>query len=154
MKNITEEKMLSKLMALCAKAEHSTEDIKKRMAKENIDLPAQQKIIDYLVEHNFIDDNRYAKLFIEDKIAFNNWGRKKIEQALWTKHIDKNIYIPILNSVDDDVFIEKLKPLLEKKQKQINSGTEYEKRAKLIKYALSKGFEMDIILKSINGEDE
>ena len=61
--------------------------------------------------------------------------------------IPSSIYDPILDEVDEENYVEKLRPLLEAKRKTVTGKSEYEIRGKLIRFALSRGFEMDTILK-------
>jgi regulatory protein len=101
-----------------------------------------------------VDDERFARAFIYDKIRYSKWGRRKVEQALWLKHIDDSISKPILDEVDDDEYLRVLRPMLKQKRKGIKANSEYEATMKLIRYALSRGFTMDIIKQCIEVEDE
>lgn len=149
-KLITEEVALRKLTMLCARSEHSTGEMIEKMRKWGIAKDAQDRILDYLITHQYVDDERYTNFFIDDKITFNQWGRRKIEQALWNKGISKNIYQPLLDEVDDERYLQVLRPLLSDKYPTINAKTEYERSMKLIKFALSRGFSYDQIKKCIN----
>ena len=86
-----EEQILRKLAADCARSEHCTGEMADKMRRWGIDEEVQVRIIAYLVEHHYIDDQRYAKLFVREKMKFNQWGPRKIEQALWAKHVDETI---------------------------------------------------------------
>jgi regulatory protein len=118
-----------------------------KMRRWEIDESVQARIMEYLLKEKFIDEERYTRCFVEEKIKFNGWGRKKVEQALYMKRIPSSIYDPILDEVDEENYVEKLRPLLEAKRKTVTGKSEYEIRGKLIRFALSRGFEMDTILK-------
>ena len=77
-----------------------------------------------------------------------------MEQALWLKRIDKDIAARVLDETDDSEYISVLKPLLKQKRRSTKADSEYELNTKLIKFALSRGFTMDIIRQCINVEDE
>ena len=147
-----EEQILRKLAADCARSEHCTGEMAEKMSRWGIDEEVQARIIAYLVEHHYIDDQRYAKLFVREKMKFNQWGPRKIEQALWAKHVDETIYRPVLNEVTAEEWLEILRPLLAAKKKSIKAQTPYEEKMKLMKYAVSRGFTMDIIEKIKNEE--
>ena len=151
-KPITEEKALSKLAALCAKAEYCTGDMDDKMRRWGLSEEARKRNIDYLVSHKYIDNSRYCKAFINDKITYNHWGRRKIEQALWMKHIPESISTPLLDNIPEERYIEVLKPLLKAKWPTIKAASDYERSMKLIKFAMGRGFEMDIIKKCIADE--
>ncbi|MDO4957931.1 MAG: regulatory protein RecX [Prevotellaceae bacterium] len=143
---MTEEQVLNKLTTLCAKGEHCQQEMLDKMRKWEIEEDVQARVMEYLLKEKFIDEERYTRLFVEEKIKFNKWGRKKLEQALYMKRIPRSIYAPILDEVDDDNYEEILRPLLEAKRKSVTGKSEYEIRGKLIRFALSRGFDMDTIL--------
>ena len=138
--NITEEYALLKLTSLCAKSEYCIEDMRKKMKRWNLDVDVQERIIKYLIAERYIDERRYAKLFIESKIKYNKWGKRKVEQALYAKRIPEQIYSTILNDVSNEDYKDILLPLLEKKVKTIKADSDYEKNGKLIRFAMQRGF--------------
>lgn len=138
---------MSRLAALCAKAEYCKGDINDKMKRWGLDDAARKKIIDYLEEHQYIDEARYCRAFVDDKITYNRWGRRKIEQALWMKHISESISAPILDDIPEERYLEILRPLLKAKLPTIKAETDYERSMKLMKFALGRGFSIDEIKK-------
>ena len=65
-----------------------------KLRKWGIATDAQERIIDKLIDYKYIDDERFTRSFVRDKIVFNKWGRRKIEQALWQKRIPQYISQP------------------------------------------------------------
>lgn len=147
---MTEEQVLNKLTTLCARGEHCQQEMLDKMRRWEIDKSTQARVMEYLLKEKFIDEERYTRSFVEEKIKFNGWGRKKVEQALYMKRIPSSIYTPILDEVDEKNYEEILRPLLEAKRKTVTGKSEYEIRGKLIRFALSRGFEMDEILKILD----
>lgn len=84
---MTYEMALQRLTALCASAEHCEYEMTEKMRKWEVDESDRQRIVEYLRDAKFVDDERYARAFVKDKIKYNKWGRRKVEQALWAKHI-------------------------------------------------------------------
>ena len=113
-----------------------------KMRQWGIDETAQGRIMQNLTENGFVDDERYCRLYIDDKLKYNQWGRKKIEQGLIMKGVDRKIYQPMLSAVDSDVFADILRPLLDSKRRTTKAASPYEMKMKLIRFALSRGFEM------------
>ena len=151
MKEITEQEALQKLSALCAQSEHSSGEMTEKMRKWGIAEDVQARIMARLTVEKYVDDTRFSQFFINDKIKYNKWGRRKIEQALWQKGIDRSIYEPILDDIPDEEYISVLRPLIKSKWKTIKAITEYERSMKLIKFAMSRGFEYSIIKKCVDG---
>lgn len=147
---MTEEQVLNKLTTLCARGEHCQQEMLDKMRRWEIDKSVQARVMEYLLKEKFIDEERYTRSFVEEKIKFNGWGRKKVEQALYMKRIPSRIYTPILDEVDEKNYEDILRPLLEAKRKTVTGKSEYEIRGKLIRFALSRGFEMDEILKILD----
>lgn len=143
---MTEEQVLNKLTTLCARGEHCQQEMLDKMRKWEIEKDVQARVMEYLLKEKFIDEERYTRLFVEEKIKFNKWGRKKLEQALYMKRIPRSIYAPILDEIDEENYEEILRPLIEAKRKTVTGKSEYEIRGKLIRFALSRGFDMDTIL--------
>lgn len=152
-KEITEQEALSRLSALCARGEHSSGEMLEKMYRWGIDDEAQARIMAYLVEHKYIDDERFTRAFVHDKIAYNQWGRRKIEQALWAKGVDKSVQAKILDEIDDAEYLTVLKPLLQSKRRSVKAASDYELRGKLIRFALQRGFTLDIISQCIDGAE-
>lgn len=81
---------------------------------------------------------------------YNKWGRRKVEQALWMKHIPKDISDPIFEEIEDDLYMETLLPLMKNKYKTIKAKNDYERSMKLIRFALGRGYSMEVIHKCID----
>lgn len=151
---MTGQQAYQKLTDLCARSEHCQQEMKEKMRQWGVSEEEQAKVMDRLIAERYVDDERFAHAFIYDKIRYNKWGRRKVEQALWMKRIDDSISKSILDDVDDNEYIRILRPLLKQKRKSIKADSEYELTMKLIKFAISRGFTMDIIKQCIEVEDE
>ena len=147
---MTKEQILIKLTALCAKSEYCIFDIKSKMNRWEIDDEMQDSIIEYLLKERYIDETRYVKAFIKNKAIYNKWGKYKIEQALHYKHISKELYAPYLDDINIDESNDILVSLLKQKYKTVKGDCEYEKKGKLIRFALQRGFPYDQIQKCID----
>lgn len=155
MKELTEKEVLSRLQTLCARSEHCSYEMREKMMRWGVASDVQDKIVDRLIDDKFIDDERFARVFISDKLRFNHWGRRKIEQALFQKRIPKQISQPILNEITDQEYIEQLLPLIKSKRKSLSSvEDDYELRQRLVRFALQRGFTFDVIRQVIDGADD
>ena len=143
-----------KLAARCAKGEHCAWEMTEKMRAWGLDDDQQQRVLDRLVRGKYVDDERYSRAFIHDKIQFNGWGRYKIAQALRQKHIDQAVYGPLLDAVDDEEYLEMLRPLVQQKWKTITARNDYERSMKLIRYAMSRGFDISLVRKCIDMVEE
>ena len=85
-KPMTEQQALLKLTTLCTQAEHCSQEMLDKMKKWELSEEAIARNMEFLTQKKFVDDERFARFFINDKIKYNKWGRRKVEQALWMKH--------------------------------------------------------------------
>ena len=149
----TEQEAYLTLTALCAQAEHCQWEMTEKMRRWELDDETQARIMQRLVQERYVDDSRYARAFVKDKIRYNKWGRRKVEQALWQKHIDEDIRQQVLDEMDDEEYLDVLRPLLAQKRRATRAANDYELNQKLVRFALGRGFTYDIIRQCLNTED-
>ena len=150
----TEQEAYLTLTALCAQAEHCQWEMLEKMRRWEVPEEAQARVMQRLVKEKYVDDERYAEAFVKDKIRYNKWGRRKVDQGLWQKHIDADIRKRVLDEVDDDEYLSVLRPLLKQKRKTTKADSDYELNQKLVRFALGRGFTFDIIRQCIDVEEE
>ena len=124
-----------------------------KMKRWELDEMVQNRVINRLTEERYIDNERYARAFVKDKIRYNKWGRRKVQQALWMKRIDTDIQQRVLDEIDEKEYLDVLRPLLKQKRKSIKAGNYYELNQKLVRFALSRGFTFDIIRQCLNVDE-
>ena len=144
-KEMTEQEAFLQLAALCAQAEHCEQEMRDKMKRWELDETVQNRIIERLTKERYIDQERFARAFVNDKIRYNKWGRRKVQQALWLKRIDQEVQQRVLDEIDDQEYLSVLRPLLKQKRKSIKAQSDYELNQKLVRFALSRGFTFDII---------
>ena len=154
MKQISEKEAQLKLSSLCAQGEHCTQELIDKLNKWEIPEDAQARIMEYLTKNKFVDDARFCVAFVKDKIKYNGWGRKKVEQALYIKRIPRSMSDPVFEEIPDEMYLEKLRPLIKQKYPSIKARNEYERAMKLIKFAMGRGFDMRIIRMCIDEAEE
>ena len=153
MKQKSEQDAYLTLAALCAQAEHCQYEMLEKMRRWELDDEARARVMQRLVSERYVDDERYARAFVKDKVRYNKWGRRKVEQALWQKHIDEDIRQQVLDEIDDEEYISVLRPLLKQKRRSTKAANDYQLNQKLMRFALGRGFTFDIIRQCINLDD-
>jgi len=152
-KDMTEQEAYLQLTALCAQAEHCQQEMRDKMRRWELDETAQNSIISRLIKERYIDDERYARAFVKDKIRYNKWGRRKVQQGLWQKHIAPEIQELVLDEIDEKEYLDVLRPLLKQKRKSVRAASDYELNRKLARFALSRGFTFDQIRQCLDVDD-
>jgi len=125
-----------------------------KMRRWELPEEEQARVMQRLVSERYVDDERYARAFVKDKVRYNKWGRRKVEQALWQKHIDEDIRQRVLDEVDDSEYLAILKPLLQQKRRSTKAANDYELNQKLVRFAVSRGFTFDIIRQCLDVNEE
>lgn len=144
-RQLTPEQALMRLESLCARAEHCTAELKAKLARWGISATDASAIIDSLQKRRFVDDSRFASAFINDKLQFAKWGRRKIAVALSAKGIPRAIYGPMLEDVDMEAYSATLLSLLRQKASGMEDSDTYEGRTRLFRFAASRGYELSLI---------
>ena len=153
-KEKTEQEAYLQLAAMCAQAEHCEQEMRDKMKRWGVEPDAQDRVVARLVKERYIDNERYARAFVKDKIRYNKWGRRKVMQALWMKRIDDDIQHRVLDEIDDKEYIDVLIPLLKQKRKTIKAKSDYELNQKLARFALGRGFDFGISRQCMDVDDE
>ena len=149
-RNKTADEALTSLMRLCARAERSSGDALRLMQNWGVNKNEQQEVLQRLIKERFIDDRRYAEAFIREKCNLSAWGRYKIQSALKRKGIASDIIAEALAELNPTDNKKRLQDRLQTKIKHIKYDTAYQLKTKLIRYALSLGFEMDEVMDCVN----
>lgn len=153
-KEKTEQEAYLQLAAVCAQAEHCEQEMRDKMKRWGMDVEAQNRVIERLAQERYIDNERYARAFVKDKVRYNKWGRRKVQQALWMKRIDDDIQQRVLDEIDDAKYLKVLMPLLKQKRKSIKAANDYELNQKLVRFALSRGFDYGVIRQCLDVDEE
>ena len=153
MKQKTEQDAFQTLAALCAQAEHCQHEMLEKMRRWELPEDAQARVMERLTKQRYVDDERFARAFVKDKIRYNKWGRRKVQQALWQKHISEDIQQEVLDEIDDNEYLSVLRPLLKQKRKSTKAQSDYELNQKLARFALGRGFTFDIIRQCLDVDD-
>ena len=151
----SKEELIHKAETYCCAAERCISEVEKKINLWGGDA-YKDAIVSKLISDRFIDETRFTKAFVRDKYRFNKWGKNKIVQALKLKRVPQDIIQEALTEIDVDYYDENLVSLIHNKRKSVKGKSEYECNTKIIKYALSKGYDMKSILKYIkcDGIDE
>jgi len=148
--NILFKTVLSKAMAHCSRREYCIDDIRRKMLVWGVSNKDAENIISILVRENFINEVRYANAFVRDKFIYNKWGKIKIEVHLKVKKIPQDIIQQALEVIDNEAYMKLIKVLISEQRKKVKAKNQYDLKAKLLRYGLSKGFESSILYDLLN----
>jgi len=144
---------LKRAMSLCAKREFCRQEIDNRLENMGIDAPSRRKIIEQLISGKFIDEDRYARAFVNDKFRYNKWGKIKIAAMLRAKGLSEEAIQRALDLIDDGQYTEILRKIIANHKKSVKSANPFELKGKLARYAVSKGFESHLVYELLENEE-
>ena len=142
---------LKKMIHYCDYQDRCKKEIFTKLDTFELDDNDRDFIIVFLQDEGFINDERYCRSFVKGKLNLKKWGVNKIKLSLITKGIDGEIIDEVLSEIDQDFYKEELVNLL--KNKKINEDDPYKRKAKLIRYAVGKGYSISEVMEIVNGNE-
>lgn len=135
---------LSRLQKQCSKAEYCASDMYRKALKAlEGDAESASRLVASLVADRYVDDARYATAFAREKASLQGWGPVKIRFQLRAKSIADDAIKAALAQVEPSRAADKLERLLAAKARSLQGDPQ--QRLKLLKYALSRGYEYDAV---------
>ena len=137
-----------KLTSFCAYQERCKADVLEKLYKLKVPKDDFDEYITKLNDQNFLNEERFVKAFISAH-SKKKWGKTKIRSALSGKRIDGGLIKKYLDLIEEGDYDEQIKALIQKKWMSIRTGSPKEKKNKLIRFLLSKGFEMGKVMVAV-----
>ena len=142
------ETALKKMLHYCDYQDRCKKEIFTKLNTFELTDSDRDFIIEFLQDEGFINDERYCRSFVKGKLNLKKWGVNKIKLSLITKGIDREIIDEVLAEIDQDSYKEELVSLL--KNKKINESDPYKRKAKLVRYAVGKGYSLSMVMEVLN----
>lgn len=133
-----------RLASLCARSEQCVYDLRQKCFRAGLSKGQTEEIIQSLKEQRFVDDARFAKAYVGDKVRFAGWGVNKIRLALRQKRIGNTEIEDALSGVSKKDYIDALKRVANQKARTLDMNRQ-EDKAKFYRYMISRGFESKFV---------
>ena len=146
---VTYQEALKKASELCSRSEKCSYEIEQKCHEWQLTAEETTRVTNYLIQEKFIDHQRYASSYVNDKFRFNQWGKIKLAYALRMKHIEEKHVREALSGLSEENYHKVLLGLLTAKARTIKEKDSYTRRGKLLAFAQSRGFESDEAIKII-----
>lgn len=144
---------LNKAMSQCSQRELCSSEIESRLESWGVSKVDSVKIINILIKENFINEERYTRAFVRDKFNYNKWGKIKIAAHLKAKRISHDAIRDGLDAIDNDLYLNTLKALMESHRRSVKAKNQYDLKAKMLRFGLSRGFESNLLYDILNDMD-
>jgi regulatory protein len=140
----TPQQALQSLMRMCARSERSSGDALRLMKRWGVADDEAQKVLARLQVERFIDDRRFAEAFVRDKLNLSGWGAYKIKMTLRTKGVSREVIEEVVSPMIEKTDMkERLEDIMQRKLRTLKYSSAYEAKTKLIRFAASRGYELD-----------
>ena len=123
------------------------------LERHGVEKPDIESILKHLVKEGYVDEGRYARALVHDKVRFAKWGRVKISQALWQKRIHGDVADEALSQIDEDEYMTALRDVVASRYRLAKGATDYERKMKTMKSVCSRGYEPALVRKVLNLQD-
>lgn len=147
---ITPEQALERLKRLCARQEKCSHDLGQKLKLWGILPNNSEQIVAKLIADGYVNDSRFAALYAKEKSQINRWGPVKIRTMLLSKGIPIHIIDEALSEIRPSNFSGNLNIILKRKLTQVKAKSNYELRAKLIRFGVSRGFELAEVIEEVS----
>lgn len=136
---------LSKAENYCAYQERSQQEVRDKLYEWGAYPNIVENVISQLITNNYLNEERFSKAYAVGKFRQKGWGKIKIKQGLKLKKVSDPLIKKALNSIDGDDYLKMLTAIIQKKAALIREKEPYKLRYKLHQYAMSRGFENDLV---------
>lgn len=133
----------------CAYQERCHKEVEQKLYELKMIPEAKEKILLHLMQHNFLNEERYAKSFVRGKFNIKKWGRIKITNELKFKNISTYNIKTALKEIEEEDYYNNLKLVGEKKLRILKESNVFKKRNKLATFLISKGYESNLVFEVV-----
>jgi regulatory protein len=143
---LTPSQALEKIKHYCAYQERCHSEVREKLFDYGLNKNESDEILLYLIENNFLDEQRYAEQFAGGHFRRKKWGRIKIRYALRQKQISDSCIKKALQVIDEEDYMKTLQQLFDEKKNTLRSEKNHFIRKKKIRdHLLQKGYEAGLI---------
>lgn len=137
----------------CAYQERSQQEVRDKLYEWGLYPDAVEQLIGQLIADNFLNEERFANAYTRGKFNQKGWGKNKIKQGLKFKSVSGPLIKKALNTINDEDYLQMLQKVLHRKAMLVNEKVPYKRKYKLQQYALSRGYEHDLIADVLKDSD-
>jgi len=139
--------VLERIHHYCAYQERCSQDVGNKLIQWRVSASRIRKIMHTLKNEGFLDEERYARIFVRSKFHINKWGRMKIRYELRNRSIPDHLVSKAMEEIGEDDYLRTIRELALKKMSEIKNGKHLNIREKITTFVAGKGFEFDLISK-------
>jgi regulatory protein len=153
-KLFTFDEIKSKILKYCVYQERCHQEVHFKLNEFVLISEARDQILLMLIEHDFLNEERFTHTYVRGKFNQKHWGKQKIKSQLKLKGITPKLIEKALNAeIDDDDYLQSAKKLVEKKFGELTLPLDFKLKNDIYHLLYRKGYESDLIQTIVNLED-
>ena len=137
----TVDEVKKKLEYYCSYQDRCHQEVEKKLSSFQLVPEAKEHILIYLVQHNFLNEQRFAQSFARGKFRIKKWSKRKIIKELEFRNIAEHNIKFALEEINEEEYQSTLYRLASKKMETIKEENLYIKKYRVFQYLTSMGFE-------------
>lgn len=143
-----------KAQQYCVYQERSQQEVRNKLYEWGLHRDDVENVIVDLIEEKFINEERFAIAFAGGKFRIKKWGKIKIKIELKAHNISPYCITKALAAIDENDYIKTLREIIAKREKSISEKNKYRRNYKIATYAISRGFETNLVKEILSEMNE
>ena len=144
--------IIEKIQSYCLYQDRCIKEVKNKLYSFKVSSQLVENIVEYLIDNDYLNEERYTKMFIQGKLRIKKWGRIKLKYELRSKGINIHIIDDNIQKINEEDYLNYFNEFSTNKIKFLK-GTKDQKKRSFINYFTYRGWENGLIyqkLKDIN----
>ena len=140
--------IIEKIQSYCLYQDRCVKEVKNKLYSFKVSSQLVENIVEYLIDNDYLNEERYTKMFIQGKLRIKKWGRIKLKYELRLKGVDIKIINKHINQINEEDYI---KYFNEFSTNKINflKGSNDQKKSSFINYFTYRGWENSLIYEKL-----
>lgn len=148
-KSLSKEQALQRAASLCSGSEHCVSQVQEKLLSWGLPDDDAEAVIARLMDEKFIDNTRFARAYCHDKFCYSHWGRIKIGQMLRHLHVSDADIAEGMAVIPEEEYLQAIADAASQKNRSLRDNDAYQRKGKLVRHLLSRGFEMSLVLDAV-----
>jgi len=146
--NEDEKIIIEKIQSYCLYQDRCIKEVKNKLYSFKVSSQLVENIVEYLIDNDYVNEERYTKMFIQGKLRIKKWGRIKLKYELRSKGIDIKTINEHINQINEEDYINYFNEFSTSKIKFLK-GTKDQKKRSFINYFTYRGWENNLIYQKL-----
>tara|TARA_B110000967_G_C18582979_1_gene410613 strand:- start:93 stop:566 length:474 start_codon:yes stop_codon:yes gene_type:complete len=149
-KSYTVEQAKRALERYCVYQDRCHKEVISKLYDCNMIPETHDIIIVHLIQHDFLNEERFSKSYARGKFRIKKWGKVRIVRELKFRNISAYNVKTALKEIEESDYFNTFNTLALKKFDTITESNPYKKKKKLADYLLYRGWESNLVYEKVN----